>query len=82
MLISFRYDLLDWTRESVSHLIRLTYDRVMFYYKRKDYLNWEQNIEVSSSTFGQLDDLLGTDLRFMIGPKIAAARALGKHSRF
>ena len=54
----------------------------MFYYKRKDYLNWEQNIEVSSSTFGQLDDLLGTDLRFMIGPKIAAARALGKHSIF
>lgn len=74
---TYRYDLLDWTRQVVVELARPTLEKAMDAYNRKDLNAFNQYAEQYLGLLRDCDRLLASDKYWLLGNWIAQARAKG-----
>lgn len=75
---SFRYDLIDVTRQSLENFLPLYHSKILKYFYRNDWTRLDRYSQRFDQVLRDLDQLLATDSRFMLGPWLEQAKSLGK----
>lgn len=74
---TYRYDLVDWTRQVIAELGRPTLEKAMDAYNRKDIEAFNQYSAQFIGLLSDCDRLLASDKHWLLGTWIAGARAKG-----
>lgn len=74
---TYRYDLVDWTRQVIVELGRPTLEKAMDAYNRKDRTAFNQYSSQFIGLLSDCDRLLASDKNWLLGTWIAGARAKG-----
>lgn len=74
---TYRYDLVDWTRQVVAELGRPTLEQAMDAYNRKDLEAFNQYSAQFIGLLRDCDRLLASDKNWLLGTWLAGARAKG-----
>lgn len=75
---TFRYDLVDFTRQLLSNEFRGSYEKLCQALTQKDKVVFEEEAGRMVMILEDMDKLLNTRKEFMVGPWLAAARAMGQ----
>lgn len=74
---TYRYDLVDWTRQSIVELARPMLDEAMAAYDRKDLAAFNQAANRYLDLIRDTDRLLASDRHFLLGTWLEAAKTKG-----